>query len=236
MVSSGATPELIRLAELMRIPVVMTLMGKGGFPSSHPLNLGAVGMHGARYANHALTQSDLIIAAGARFSDRVTGDVADFAPNAKIIHIDIDPAEIGKILHADVPIVGDLPVFYAALRSISRRRAPRPATTRGSPRSSGFALVFPTIIPMWATVGRLVPERVMEGLSARLDPARTIVTTEVGQHQMWANQFIDREQPRTFLSSGGLGDDGVRVSRRHRRRRSVPGGERGAWRAMARFR
>ncbi len=83
MVSSGATPELMHLAELMRIPVVMTLMGKGGFPSAHPLNLGAVGMHGARYANHALTQSDLIIAAGARFSDRVTGDVADFAPNAK---------------------------------------------------------------------------------------------------------------------------------------------------------
>ncbi len=303
VVSSGATPELIRLAELMRIPVVMTLMGKGGFPSSHPLNLGAVGMHGARYANHALTQSDLIIAAGARFSDRVTGDVADFAPNAKIIHIDIDPAEIGKILHADVPIVGDLPGVLRGIAMTLMGKGGFPSShplnlgavgmhgaryanhaltqsdliiaagARFSDRVTGdvadFApnakIIHIDIDP--AEIGKIlhadvpivgdlpgvlrgiaehlekegaapgddawlveierlrarfpyyhpdvgdrpdeiVPERVMEGLSARLDPARTVVTTEVGQHQMWANQFIDREQPRTFLSSGGLGTMG----------------------------
>ena len=209
VVSSGATPELIHLAELMRIPVVMTLMGKGGFPSSHPLNLGAVGMHGARYANHALTQSDLIIAAGARFSDRVTGDVADFAPNAKIIHIDIDPAEIGKILHADVPIVGDLPGVLRGIAEHLEKEGAAPGDDAWLAEIERLRARFPYYHPdVGDRPDEIVPERVMEGLSARLDPARTVVTTEVGQHQMWANQFIDREQPRTFLSSGGLGTMG----------------------------
>lgn len=209
VVSSGATPELIRLAELMRIPVVMTLMGKGGFPSSHPLNLGAVGMHGARYANHALTQSDLIIAAGARFSDRVTGDVADFAPNAKIIHIDIDPAEIGKILHADVPIVGDLPGVLRGIAECLEKEGAAPGDDAWLAEIERLRARFPYYHPdVGDRPDEIVPEKVMEGLSARLDPARSIVTTEVGQHQMWANQFIDREQPRTFLSSGGLGTMG----------------------------
>ena len=209
VVSSGATPELIRLAELMRIPVVMTLMGKGGFPSSHPLNLGAVGMHGARYANHALTQSDLIIAAGARFSDRVTGDVADFAPNAKIIHIDIDPAEIGKILHADVPIVGDLPGVLRGIAEHLEKEGAAPGDDAWLAEIERLRARFPYYHPdVGDRPDEIVPEKVMEGLSACLDPARSIVTTEVGQHQMWANQFIDREQPRTFLSSGGLGTMG----------------------------
>ena len=108
VISSEATDEIVALMDKMRIPAVVTLMGKGGVPASHPLNLGPVGMHGAKYSNMAMTEAGLIIAAGARFSDRVTGRVTEFAPNAKIVHIDIDPAEIGKIRDADVPIVGDL--------------------------------------------------------------------------------------------------------------------------------
>lgn len=209
VVSSGASPELVRLSELMRIPVVTTLMGKGGFPASHPLNLGAVGMHGAKYANHALTQSDLIIAAGARFSDRVTGDVADFAPYAKIVHIDIDPAEIGKILPAQVPIVGDLPGVLRGMVECLEKEGAAPADDAWLDEIEQMRTRFPYYHP---NVGdcrdEIVPEIVMESLSGRLDPLRSIVTTEVGQHQMWANQFIDREVPRSFLSSGGLGTMG----------------------------
>ncbi len=189
MVSSGATPELIHLAELRPVPVVMTLMGKGGCPSSHPLNLGAGGMHGARSANHALTQSDLILAAGARFSDRVTGDVADFAPNAKIIHIDIDPAEIGKILHADVPIVGDhadvpivgdLPGVLRGIAEHLEKEGAAPGDDAWLVEIERLRARFPYYHPdVGDRPDEIVPEKVMEGLSARLDPARSIVTTEV---------------------------------------------------------
>ena len=106
-IASGATEELVKLSTMMQIPVVTTLMGKGAFPASHPMNLGPVGMHGSKFANLAMTESDLIIAAGARFSDRVTGKLSEFAPHAKVIHIDIDPAEIGKNKSAHIPIVGD---------------------------------------------------------------------------------------------------------------------------------
>ena len=209
VVSSGASAELARLSELMRIPVVTTLMGKGAFPASHPLNFGAVGMHGAKYANHALGQSDLIIAAGARFSDRVTGDVADFAPNAKLIHIDIDPAEIGKILPAQVPIVGDLPGVLRGMTECLEKDGAVPADDAWLDEIEQLRARFPYYHPgVDERPGEMVPELVMSALSDKLDPARSIVTTEVGQHQMWANQFIAREHPRTFLSSGGLGTMG----------------------------
>ena len=118
VIASEATGELVALMDKMQIPAVVTLMGKGGVPASHPLNLGPVGMHGAKYSNMAMTEADLIIAAGARFSDRVTGRVTEFAPNAKIVHIDIDPAEIGKIRDADVPIVGDLKGVLAGMLEV----------------------------------------------------------------------------------------------------------------------
>ena len=118
VIASEATGELVALMDKMQIPAVVTLMGKGGVPASHPLNLGPVGMHGAKYSNMAMTEADLIIAAGARFSDRVTGRVTEFAPNAKIVHIDIDPAEIGKIRDADVPIVGDLKGVLAGMLKV----------------------------------------------------------------------------------------------------------------------
>ncbi len=209
IVSSGASEELVALADAMQIPVVTTLMGKGGFPASHPLNLGPVGMHGAKYSNLAMTEADLIIAAGARFSDRVTGKISEFAPHARIIHIDIDPAEIGKIRDAQVPIVGDLKGVLAALVAALEKRGARPNTDEWLALINQWRERFPFYHP---NVGdepdKIVPEMVLTTLSRLLDPERSIVVTEVGQHQMWAAQFIDRECPRTFLSSGGLGTMG----------------------------
>lgn len=206
---SGATPELIELAEMMRIPVVTTLMGKGAFPASHPLGLGPVGMHGAKYSNLAMTESDLIIAAGARFSDRVTGRLSEFAPHAKVVHIDIDPAEIGKIREPQVPIVGDLKGVLEGMVSQLQKDDAQPRTEEWIELIGQWKDRYPLY---HANVGdgddEIVPEIVLKELSNQLDPEASIVVTEVGQHQMWAHQIIDREVPRTFLSSGGLGTMG----------------------------
>lgn len=208
---SGATEELLALVDRMQIPVVTTLMGKGAFPASHPLNLGPVGMHGAKYSNLAMTESDLIIAAGARFSDRVTGRLSEFAPHAKVIHIDIDPAEIGKVREAQVPIVGDLKGVLAALDDQLDKDGASPRTSEWLGRIEGWRERYPFYHPNIGEhegEGEIVPELVMRELSEQLDPKRSIVVTEVGQHQMWAHQFIDREVPRSFISSGGLGTMG----------------------------
>jgi acetolactate synthase-1/2/3 large subunit len=209
VVSAEASGELLELARFMQIPVVTTLMAHGAMPASEPLSLGAVGMHGSKYANLAMTNCDLLIAAGARFSDRVTGKVSEFAPSAKVVHIDIDPAEIGKIREADVPIVGDLKGVLKKLLEDLRADGAKPND------ADWVAEVFEwrERFPMYhSNVGdspdEIVPELVMKELSAQLDPQNSIVVTEVGQHQMWAHQFIDRELPRTFLSSGGLGTMG----------------------------
>ncbi len=208
-ISSDATEEVQTLAHLMGIPVVTTLMGKGAFPASDGLNLGPVGMHGAKYSNLAMTEADLIIAAGARFSDRVTGRLDRFAPHAQVIHIDIDPAEIGKIREAQVPIVGDLKgVLQDIIASLKKDDA--------QPRTQGWleeVAAWKERYPVYhANVGddgsQIIPELVMTTLSDQLDSDNSIVVTEVGQHQMWAHQFIQREHPRTFLSSGGLGTMG----------------------------
>lgn len=209
VISSGASAELIALAELMEIPVVTTLMGKGGMPASHPLNLGAVGMHGSKYANLALTESDLIIAAGARFSDRVTGRLDDFAPHADVIHIDIDPAEIGKVRAVQIPIVGDLKGVLAGIVEQLAKRGCRPRTQEWIATIGEWRERYPVYCSDIADdPDEIVPERAMKHLSRLLDPRSSIVVTEVGQHQMWAAQFIDRELPRTFLTSGGLGTMG----------------------------
>lgn len=208
-VISEASEEAQALAALMQIPMVCTLMGKGAIPASNPLNLGAVGMHGSKYANFAMTESDLIVAAGARFSDRVTGKVDSFAPNAKVIHIDIDPAEIGKIRDAEIPIVGDLKGVLDAMVAQLEKDGATPHTDAWLKQINEWRENHPLY---HENVGdaehEIVPETVMEELSRQLDPANSIVVTEVGQHQMWAYQFVDREQPRTFLSSGGLGTMG----------------------------
>ena len=209
VVSSGASEELRALAELMQVPVVTTLMGKGAFPASHSLNLGPVGMHGSKYANLAMTESDLIIAAGARFSDRVTGRLDEFAPHAEVIHIDIDPAEIGKVREAQIPIVGDLKGVLGGIVAQLSKEGASPETEAWLGQIAEWRRRHPFYHP---NVGdapeEIVPEVVMEKLSDALDPEKSIVVTEVGQHQMWAAQHIARERPRSFISSGGLGTMG----------------------------
>lgn len=209
VISSDASEQLIDLADLMQLPVVTTLMGKGAFPASHPLNLGAVGMHGAKYSNIAMTESDLIIAAGARFSDRVTGKLSEFAPHAKVVHIDIDPAEIGKVREADVPIVGDLKGVLEGMVEQLEKDGAVPQTADWLKKITEWRQRYPFYHPnIGDDDAEIVPELVMKELSNQLDSDNSIVVTEVGQHQMWAHQFIDRECPRSFLSSGGLGTMG----------------------------
>ena len=184
-------------------------MGKGAFPASHPLNLGPVGMHGSKFANLALTESDLIVAAGARFSDRVTGKLSEFAPHADVVHIDIDPAEIGKVREAQVPIVGDvkgvLGNIVAALEKAGAKAQTGPWLEQVAQWRARYPFYHPNV---GDRPDEIVPELVMRELSERLDPHASVVVTEVGQHQMWAAQHIAREEPRTFLSSGGLGTMG----------------------------
>lgn len=209
IISSEASDELVQLMDLMQVPAVVTLMGKGAVPASHPLNLGPVGMHGAKYSNMAMCEADLIIAAGARFSDRVTGRVSEFAPNAKVVHIDIDPAEIGKIRDADVPIVGDLKGVLAAMLETLQKDGAAPRDDQWIADIAAWRTRYPFYHPnVREADDEVVPELVIAELGRQLDPERSIVTTEVGQHQMWAHQFLPREFPRTFLSSGGLGTMG----------------------------
>ena len=209
IISSGASEELVALMDRMQVPAVVTLMGKGAVPASHPLNLGPVGMHGAKYSNMAMTEADLIIAAGARFSDRVTGRVSEFAPNAKVVHIDIDPAEIGKIRDADVPIVGDLKGVLAAMLEQLEKDGAKPRDDQWIADIDAWRERYPFYHPnVREADDEVVPEIVISELGRQLDPAASVVTTEVGQHQMWAHQFLPRETPRSFLSSGGLGTMG----------------------------
>ena len=209
VVISDAQEELVELAELMQLPAVTTLMGKGGFPASHELNFGPVGMHGAKYANLTINNSDLIVCCGARFSDRVTGKLSAFAPHAKVVHIDIDPAEIGKIREAQIPIVGDLKGVLASLVDTLRKDGATPTAEKWLEQLREWRNRFPLYHPnVGDATNMIVPELALSELSRQLDPHASVVVTEVGQHQMWATQFIDREEPRTFLSSGGLGTMG----------------------------
>ena len=209
VVISHACQELEKLSVRMCIPCVTSLMGKAAMPCSNPLNLGPVGMHGSKYANMAMTESDLIIAVGARFSDRVTGKVDEFAPHAKIIHIDIDPAEIGKVIPADIPIVGDARTVLQAINERLEKLDAKPVGEEWYKEVSAWRDRWPFYTSDFADYPDLIaPEVVLRKLSDKLDPDASIVTTEVGQHQMWANQNIHREHARTFISSGGLGTMG----------------------------
>lgn len=209
IVSSHACAELTQLAEHMRIPAVTSLMGKGAMRCSNPLNLGPVGMHGSKYANMAVTECDLLIAVGARFSDRVTGKVSEFAPHAKIIHIDIDPAEIGKIIDPAVPIVGDAKVVLGAICDRLAKDGAAPIDQEWEKTVFSWRDRWPFYAADFADYpDKIAPEIVLSKLSDKLDPEASIVTTEVGQHQMWAHQNIHRERARTFISSGGLGTMG----------------------------
>ena len=209
IVTSHACAELTELAERMQIPVVTTLMGKGAMRCSNPLNLGPVGMHGSKYANMAVTECDLLIAVGARFSDRVTGKVSEFAPHAKIIHIDIDPAEIGKIINPVVPIVGDAKGVLAAINERLAKADAQPIDRAWVDNVFSWRERWPFYTSDFSDYpNAIAPEVVLHKLSQKLDPEASIVTTEVDQHQMWAHQNIHREHARTFISSGGLGTMG----------------------------
>ena len=209
VVSSHACDEVVELAEKMQIPVVTTLLGKAAVPCSNPLNLGPVGMHGSKYANMAVTECDLLIVVGARFSDRVTGKLSEFAPHATVIHIDIDPAEIGKVRNPRVPIVGDAQVIVAAINERLDRAEATPQDADWVKTVFAWRERWPFYTEDFADYpDRIAPEQVLEALSNKLDPHASVVTTEVGQHQMWAHQHVHREESRTFLSSGGLGTMG----------------------------
>jgi acetolactate synthase-1/2/3 large subunit len=207
-VSSNAAPELLELAELMQTPVTTTLLGLGAFPETHRLSLGMLGMHGTYWANMAMCEADLIFAIGARFDDRVTGRLDAFAENAEtVIHIDIDPSNIGKNVHTDVPIVGDVKTvlrsLIAALKATQKDWESEHTPWLG-------------IIDDWASAHPLKYEQgeeVVKGqyvieMISKLAPQDAIITTGVGQHQMWAAQFYHFTRPRTWLTSGGLGTMG----------------------------
>jgi acetolactate synthase-1/2/3 large subunit len=201
VIAAGASEEVTRLAELMLVPITTTLMGLGAVPCDHPLNLGMIGMHGTEAANYAVTECDLLIAVGVRFDDRVTGKIDAFAPNARVIHIDIDPAEIGKNKPVDVPIVGDAKsvlqrILHRLVRKdgrdgwLDRVRRWKEAGAAGAETSDALGPAY-----ILAEMSDLLGEK-------------GIIVTEVGQNQMWAAQHYCFRRPRTWISSGGLGTMG----------------------------
>jgi acetolactate synthase-1/2/3 large subunit len=211
VIRAGASAELLEFAELTGAPVVTTLMARGAFPDSHKQQLGMPGMHGAVPAVLGLQESDLIISLGARFDDRVTGKVSEFAPNAKVVHVDIDPAEIGKIRAAAVPIVGDLkevlPDLISAWKEASAKHAPE--TTAWWARLNSLREQYPLGYTM-PDDGLLSPQHVIERIGQLTGP-EAVYAAGVGQHQMWAAQFIKYERPNAWLNSGGAGTMGYGV-------------------------
>ena len=201
VVHSGASAELLKFVEAAAIPVTTTLMALGAVPGDHPLNLGMLGMHGTQTANYAVTECDLLIAIGARFDDRVTGKIETFAPNAAIIHIDIDPAEIGKNKAVDVPIVGDV---KAVLQTLLQRMQRRGDTARWITRINTWRAQYPL---RYRDDDRLRPQYVIQELSDLLK-GEAIIASEVGQNQMWTALYYCFRKPRTWLTSGGLGTMG----------------------------
>ncbi|MCS7281008.1 MAG: biosynthetic-type acetolactate synthase large subunit [Desulfobacterota bacterium] len=209
IISSSASAELVKFAEMLSIPVTSTLMGLGGFPGTHPLFLGMLGMHGTYAANMAITESDVIIAIGARFDDRATGKIDEFAPKAKIIHIDIDPTSISKNIKVDIPIVGDSKIALRKMIEIYEEEKGEFAEFHKSigawhEQIENWKKEYPLT---YVRDGTLKPQFVIEKVY-EITKGDAIVATEVGQNQMWTAQFYKFIKPRTILTSGGLGTMG----------------------------
>ena len=211
VIKANASRELLELAQLLGAPVVTTLMARGAFPDSHPLNLGMPGMHGTVAAVTALQKADLLITLGARFDDRVTGKLSTFAVNAKVIHADVDPAEIGKNRFADVAVLGDLKNTISALipalkAALSKNQ---PDLTPWLRQMNSLKASYPLGYDK-PSDGSLSPQYVIERIG-KISGPQAIMAAGVGQHQMWASQFVSYENPRTWLNSGGLGTMGYAV-------------------------
>lgn len=200
VIISDASSELRDLALKTNIPVTTTLMGLGSFPETHPLSLGMLGMHGTPYANYAISVADLIIALGARFDDRITGKLADFGSQAKVIHIDIDPAEIGKNVSADIPIVGDLKKVLKRLNEVVDKKE----NVEWLETIEDWKRKYPL---KYDNNEELKPQFIIEKVY-EITKSKAVMVTDVGQHQMWAVQYYQYTTPRTFISSGGLGTMG----------------------------
>ncbi|MBN2488551.1 MAG: acetolactate synthase large subunit [Methanosarcinaceae archaeon] len=200
IINSNASGELLKLAETIMAPVTTTLTGMGAFPADHPLFLGMPGMHGTKYANYAIQESDLLIAVGVRFDDRVTGKVASFAPNARVIHIDIDPAEISKNVRVDTPIVGDAKWVLESLVKYSKKCKSEAWLDKIKQWKKEYPLHYIKSDDI------IKPQYIVEQICEACGDA--IIVTEVGQHQMWAAQYFKFKEPRTFITSGGLGTMG----------------------------
>jgi len=208
IIISGASSELTDFARYAKIPVITSLLGKGGFPDEEGLSLGMAGMHGTKYANLAFMEADLIIAIGARFDDRVTGRLSEFAKNADIIHADIDPAEIGKNVKANIPIVGDAKTILADLKIRYKELIDK----KGIPDRSDWLKTIKNLkkdfpLKYDKSSKGIKPMYVIEKIH-EITKGDAIICTEVGQHQMWTAQFYKFNQPRTFITSGGLGTMG----------------------------
>ena len=212
IINGEACDDLILLAEALQIPVTTTLLAKGAFPDSHPLSVQMPGMHGSKYANWTIHRSDLLITVGARFDDRVTGKLDAFAPGAKIIHFDIDPAEVSKNRHADVALVGELRTTLPALRNAVTARADNAARAEHQSEWLRDVQGWRRDNPFRYKKGaKLKPEYVIEAFDKALKGKDTIWVTGVGQHQMWAAQYLSIDGPRRWLTSGGLGTMGFGV-------------------------
>ena len=208
--NAHATDELRALAEAARLPVVTTLMAKSAFPESHELHVGWPGMHGPKWSNWALNKADVIVAVGARFDDRVTGKLSAFAPGATIVHLDIDAAEISKIRHADIPVVGPLKSVLTELARVVAGELVEGRTEPWLRQIAAWEEQFPLRYGEDNSV--LKPQRVLESLQELTAGRDDMVwTTGVGQHQMWAMQYIQCDRPRTFVTSGGLGTMGYGI-------------------------
>jgi acetolactate synthase-1/2/3 large subunit len=209
VLNGDACPELLALVESAQLPAVVTLMGKSGLPDSHPLNFGAPGMHGSKYANWALNKADLVIAIGSRFDDRVTGKLSAFAPGARVIHFDIDAAEVGKIRHAEIPVVGPLKLALSELADALSALEPvshEPWLRQIEEWREAFPFRYTR------EEGVLKPQTAVEALRDQTAGRDDVIwTTGVGQHQMWAMQYIQCDRPRSFVTSGGLGTMGYGI-------------------------